>query len=128
MVRQPCVLRRNDLVYSSGKRIAEYSNQVSQAPTVAYTTTDHLGSPRIITEQFGQVKSRRDFMPFGEDIFQSVGARTASLSYRTSQDDIRQKFTGCERDIESELDFAQARMYEKRVTVWAPPVAMANSR
>jgi hypothetical protein len=44
-------------VYSSGKLVAEYSNQPSQTPTVAYTTTDHLGSPRMITDKYGQVKS-----------------------------------------------------------------------
>jgi len=27
-----------------------------------------LGSPRIITNELGQVKSRRDFQPFGEEI------------------------------------------------------------
>jgi len=82
---------------------------------VAYTMTDHLGSPRIITDQYGQVKSRRDFMPFGEDIFQNVGAsRTASLGYSTSQDDLRQKFTGYQKDSETQLDFAEARMYENR--------------
>jgi hypothetical protein len=54
-------------VYSSGKLIAEYSTQLSQNPTTSYTTTDHLGSPRVITDQLGQVKSRRDFMPFGEN-------------------------------------------------------------
>jgi RHS repeat-associated protein len=116
-------------VYSSGKLIAEYSNQVSQAPTVAYTTTDHLGSPRIITDQYGQVRSRRDFMPFGEDIFQNVGARTASLSYSTSQDDLRQKFTGYQKDSETQLDFAEARMYENRFgrfTAVDPLMSSAN--
>ncbi len=102
-------------VYSSGKLVAEYSNQVSQTPTVAYTTTDHLGSPRIITNQLGQVKSRRDFMPFGEDIFENVGAaRTAALNYSSNQDDLRQKFTGYQKDSETQLDFAEARMYENR--------------
>jgi uncharacterized protein RhaS with RHS repeats len=45
-------------VYSSGKLIAEYSTQLPQTPSVNYTTTDHLGSPRVITDQFGQVRSR----------------------------------------------------------------------
>ena len=54
-------------------------------------------------------------MPFGEDIFQNVGAsRTASLGYSTSQDDLRQKFTGYQKDSETQLDFAEARMYENR--------------
>jgi len=38
-------------------------------------TTDHLGSPRITTDQFGQAASRRDFMPYGEEIT-AVGGRS----------------------------------------------------
>ncbi|MGD9560793.1 MAG: RHS repeat domain-containing protein [Pyrinomonadaceae bacterium] len=101
-------------VYSSGKLIAEYSTQLSQTPTISYTTTDHLGSPRIITDTTGNVKSRRDFMPFGEDLFNGVGARSASLKYSATGDDIKQKFTGYLKDIETGLDFAEARMYENR--------------
>jgi RHS repeat-associated protein len=102
-------------VYSSGKLIAEYSTQISQTPTVSYTTTDHLGSPRIITDQFGQVKSRRDFMPFGEEISPSVGSRSnAGLQYASASDAVRQKFTGYQKDTETSLDFAEARMYENR--------------
>ena len=81
-------------VYSSGKLVAEYSTQLSQIPTVAYTTTDHLGSPRIITDGLGQVKSRRDFMPFGEDIFVNVGAWTWALQYDLRNDTTRQSYIG----------------------------------
>jgi RHS repeat-associated protein len=101
-------------VYSSGKLVAEYSTQLSQNPSISYTTTDHLGSPRIITDQLGQVKSRRDFMPFGEDLFNGVGARSSALQYGSNTDDIKQKFTGYLKDNETNLDFAEARMYENR--------------
>jgi RHS repeat-associated protein len=101
-------------VYSSGRLIAEYSTQAEQNPAVHFTTTDHLGSPRIITDQFGQVTSRRDFMPFGEEIDPSVGNRSnASLQY-SSGDSVRQTFTGYQKDDETSLDFAEARMYENR--------------
>ncbi|MBP6212839.1 MAG: hypothetical protein KA447_07320 [Pyrinomonadaceae bacterium] len=103
-------------VYSSGKLIAEYSTQISQTPAVAYTTTDHLGSPRVITDATGQVTSRRDFMPFGEDLNVGVGNRTGEtgLKYSMPGDNIRQKFTGYQKDTETSLDFAEARMYENR--------------
>ncbi|MFN0140398.1 MAG: RHS repeat domain-containing protein [Pyrinomonadaceae bacterium] len=101
-------------VYSSGKLVAEYSTQLAVQPSTNYTTTDHLGSPRIITDALGQVKSRRDFHPFGEDIFNGVGNRTAALKYGSTQDDIRQKFTGYQKDSETNLDYAEARMYENR--------------
>jgi RHS repeat-associated protein len=64
-------------------------------------TSDHLGSPRINTDANGNVIARHDFQPFGEEIQRpSYGA-----------DDVRQKFTGYERDTESGLDYAKARMF-----------------
>ena len=53
---------------ASGKMVAEYSTTPATTPQVSYLTQDHLGSPRIITNELGQVKSRRDFQPFGEEI------------------------------------------------------------
>jgi RHS repeat-associated protein len=106
---------------ASGKMVAEYSTIVA-APADAktsYLTNDHLGSPRITTDGNGGVVSRRDFMPFGEEI------------YRPNQgtDKVRQKFTGYERDVETDLDFAQARMYHKnhgRFTSVDPLMASAR--
>ena len=79
-----------------------------QTPTTGYLTTNTLGSPRVTTDQSGNVTSRRDFMPFGEEIA-SLGNRTAAIGYQT--DATRQKFTGYERDQESSLDFAEARYH-----------------
>ena len=84
---------------AAGKLVAEYANQTSSTPQVSYLTADHLGSPRINTDQNGVVISRHDYQPFGEEI------------QRTSygNDDVRKQFTSYERDTESDLDFAQAR-------------------
>lgn len=101
-------------VYALGRIVAEYSTQISSTPSVAYTTSDHLGSPRVITNEQSQVESRRDFMPFGEELYISVGGRSSSINYGSSADDIRQKFTGYQKDAETNLDFAEARMYENR--------------
>ena len=117
-------------VYSAGKLVAEYSTRPSQTPSVSYTTTDHLGSPRIITDQLGQVKARRDFMPFGEELFINIGARSTDLKYGSSADNVRQKFTGYQKDDETGLDFAEARMYENRhgrFTAVDPLLASGNS-
>ena len=38
---------------ASGILIAEYSGEVSQEPRVSYLTTDHLGSPRVVTDKRG---------------------------------------------------------------------------
>lgn len=104
-------------VYSGSKLAEEYSTQVSTNPTIAYTTTDHLGSPRIITDKLGQINARRDFMPFGEEIYLGVGGRTgdSGQKYASTQDNVRQKFTGYQQDKEISLDFAEARMYENRL-------------
>jgi RHS repeat-associated protein len=55
-------------------------------------------------------------LPFGEDIFVGVGGRTGDTGqrYSSSADDVRQKFTGYQKDAETNLDFAEARMYENR--------------
>lgn len=55
-------------------------------------------------------------MPFGEEIYVGVGGRTGDTGqkYASTQDDIRQKFTGYQKDSETDLDFAEARMYENR--------------
>src|SRR5690606_24957852 len=94
---------------AGGKSIAEYSTIVAspQDAKVAYLTNDHLGSPRINTDQFGAVIARHDYHPFGEEIFSAD--RSTALGY--TADTIRKQFTGYERDAETDLDFAQARMY-----------------
>lgn len=68
----------------------------------------------MITDAEGEVVSRRDFMPFGEELYTGIGGRTGEtgLKYFSSQDDIRQKFTGYQKDEETQLDFAEARMYQ----------------
>lgn len=111
---------------ASGKMVAEYSTITPTTPQVSYLTQDHLGSPRIITNEIGQVKSRRDFQPFGEEIYSAQ--RLQGLGY--TNDNIRQNFTSYERDSESSLDFAQARMYgygHGRFTSPDPLAASANS-
>ncbi len=93
---------------ASGQIVAEYSTQISATPQVSYLTSDHLGSPRINTNATGAVISRHDYHPFGEEVA-LVGPRAGYGS-----DSIRQKFTSYERDNESDLDFAEARMYNSK--------------
>jgi RHS repeat-associated protein len=67
-------------------------------------------------------------MPFGEEIASGTGGRNSAQGYG-GQDSIRQKFTGYERDAETDLDFAQARMYNKnhgRFTSVDPLMASAR--
>lgn len=104
-------------VYNAiGQLVAEYSTQIETAnPQTSYLTTDHLGSPRVITDKTGNVLSRRDFMPFGEELGAGVGTRTTNDKYSvTGADNVRKRYTGYEKDQETQLDFAEARMYENR--------------
>lgn len=101
---------------ASGQLVAEYSAVVAPATEakVGYLTTDHLGSPRIITNQNGTVVSRHDYTGFGNDVAETmignVGGRTPEQGYG-ADDKVRKQYTGYERDEESQLEYAQARYY-----------------
>jgi RHS repeat-associated protein len=53
--------------------------------------------------------TRLDYLPFGEQLGNGVGLRSADLGY--GGDSVRQKFTGKERDSETGNDFFEARYY-----------------
>ncbi|MEP7212409.1 MAG: RHS repeat-associated core domain-containing protein, partial [Acidobacteriota bacterium] len=116
--------------YSGGKLVAEYSSATPTAsPNTYYTTIDYLGSPRVITDRMGTVISRRDFMPFGEELFPDATYRLAASKYGVN-DNIRQRFTGYQKDDETGLDFAEARMYKNehaRFTAIDPLLASGKS-
>jgi len=110
-----------------GQLVAEYSTQISQTPQVSYLTTDHLGSPRVITDQNGAITSRKDYSAFGEETTSSQ--RVNGLGYAATTDQLRQDYTGYEKDSESGLDFAQARYYNSahgRYTSVDPMIASAT--
>jgi RHS repeat-associated protein len=70
---------------------------------------DHLGTPRLIAERTGKVEGgkRRDMLPFGEEL--TVGGRDATNGYTPAS--VRVHYTSYERDVETGLDYAQARYY-----------------
>ncbi len=88
---------------ADGKTVAEYSTIVANQANakINYTTTDHLGSPRINTDANGNVIARHDTMPFGEEIQRA--------NYGT--DNLRNRFTSYERDGETGLDYAINRYH-----------------
>jgi RHS repeat-associated protein len=133
-VKKTTLTETTIFVYDGSKKlVAEYSTATPPTtPTVSYTATDTLGSPRVITDKNGNVTSRRDFMPFGEEIGvntqQTVG-RSSNPQYNAT-DNIRQKFTGYEKDKETDLDYAQARYYNNqhgRFTAVDPLLASGKS-
>jgi RHS repeat-associated protein len=119
-------------VYNGGGAlVAEYSTALSNAPTTSYLTSDGLGSVRVITDALGQVVSRRDFMPFGEELNAGIGGRSETQKYSgAGQDNVRKRFTGYEKDTETGLDFAEARYYNNahgRFTAVDPLLASGKS-
>jgi RHS repeat-associated protein len=79
---------------------------------ILWLTPDQLGTPRMISERSGSLTGikRHDYLPFGEEIFAGTGGRTTTQGYN-AVDGVPQKFTSYERDIETGLDYAQARYY-----------------
>lgn len=91
-------------VYSpDGRTLAEYSDRAERhlAGRTVFMTSDQIGSPRALTDQFRRVVGRRDYLPFGEELPDSARGK----------DGVRKKFTGYERDSETGLDHAGVRRY-----------------
>lgn len=101
---------------AEGDLSAEYNVNVPPPdfPTISYLTNDALGSPRVIGNAYGDLKARRDFFPFGDEIYAGYGSRTTSQRYSATSDDTRQKFATYQRDIETGLDFAQSRYFSPK--------------
>ena len=93
---------------AAGNVVAEYSNEVEYNGTT-YLTADTLGSTRVVTNQDGEVESRHDYVPFGEELPVGTGERTAARGY--TGESVRKMFTGYQRDEESGLDYAENRYY-----------------
>lgn len=103
-------------------------SQQSVATDVEWMVSDHLGTPRIMADATGSLAGvkRHDYLPFGEEVPSNL--RSGMAGYGGS-DSLRQKFTQYERDIESSLDYAQARYYSSvqgRFTSIDPLMASAN--
>jgi RHS repeat-associated protein len=98
----PGVLTETDLggtineeyVFFNGRRIARIDRP---SGTVHYYFSDHLGSAGVITDASGNVQERYFYYPYG------------GLQSSTGTDPNHYKFTGKERDSESNLDNFGAR-------------------
>jgi RHS repeat-associated protein len=102
---------RTIFVYDAlGKMAAEYSTAgTASGCSTCYLSPDHLGTPRLITDQNGQLVARHDYLPFGEEVGANQFGRDST--WGTTPDGVNQKFTGKERDAESGLDYFGARYY-----------------
>ena len=104
---------QKDYIYKGGELIA--ASKVGNNGQYEYATADHLGSPRVWTDDSGNLITggRHDYLPFGEELFAGVGTRTNGRGYAASaqQDGQRKQFGSKERDIETGLDYFGARYY-----------------
>src|SRR5713226_8988308 len=94
----------NVCVYdATGKLVAEYGSASSGPGGTTYLTSDHVGSPRVITNGSGGVVSRHDYLPFGEELSAGVGLRNSNQGYG-GVDAARQKYAGMESDDATGMD------------------------
>ena len=94
----------NVALYQNGSTLtgAIFNNGSSSAGSSAqihWLVTDHLGTPRMIFDQTGELANmtRHDYLPFGEELFAPTGGRTVAMGY-SGGDGVRQQFTqgtGC---------------------------------
>ena len=82
----------------AGNLAAEYGGSAPTTQTL-YLTQDHLGSTRLVTTTGGVCVGAHDYLPFGEEIPQSLWGRGSVPCY--GQTDTAMKFTGQERDNET---------------------------
>jgi len=94
-----------------GYRNGQLLVTAESSANIHYLVADQLGTPRMILDQCGSLAnvSRHDYLPFGEELYAGVGGRLTTQGY--TGDSTRHKFTGKERDIETGLDFFEARYY-----------------
>ena len=101
---------KKEYVFGANGLVATIEPTAVNSNGTRYETSDHLGSPRVVTNSSSTVISRHDYMPFGEELFAGTGGRTTGIGYSVS-DGNRKQFTQKERDSETGLDYFLARYY-----------------
>ncbi|HEX8163947.1 MAG TPA: RHS repeat-associated core domain-containing protein [Pyrinomonadaceae bacterium] len=101
---------------------AQYAAAAAAQGGVNWMVSDHLGTPRMTVDQTGSLGGvkRHDYLPFGEEIGAGTGGRTTGQGYGQI-DNVRQHFTGKERDSETGLDYFGARYYSSPMGRWVSP-------
>jgi RHS repeat-associated protein len=108
----------NVLVYDAGgKLLAEYGAPASGG--TQYVFSDHQGSPRAVTGSGGNVISRHDYAPFGEELG-AIGMRSSGQGYGNG-DNARQKYADMESDDATGMDHTLWRQYDNLSGRWTAP-------
>ena len=109
-----------------GKLAAEYSTAAPSNGGTFYRTPDHLGSTRLVTKQDKSDADCYDYAPFGEEIPNTLGNRSSNACFAASFDG-RHRFTGQERDDESDLDYFGARYFGASLGRFTSPDPLLES-
>ncbi|HYE12952.1 MAG TPA: RHS repeat-associated core domain-containing protein [Pyrinomonadaceae bacterium] len=93
-----------------------------------WLVADQLGTPRMTLDPTGALDAvtRHDYLPFGEELPAGAAGRVTGQGYG-QVDNVRQKFTGYERDVETGLDYAQARYYGNSTGRFTSPDPLLSS-
>jgi RHS repeat-associated protein len=96
-------------------------------PPVQWLISDHLGTPRMVLDQTGNLNGmrRHDYLPFGEELTAPTSGRTTSQGY--GGDGVRQQFTGQQRDSETGLDYFINRYYSLTQARFSSPDPLLSS-
>jgi RHS repeat-associated protein len=83
---------------------------------IKWLVTDHLGSTRMVIDETGSLEGikRHDYAPFGEELYAGIrrnGTGQGQYGYEPPQSNVRQRYTGKERDDETRLDYFGARYF-----------------
>ena len=103
---------KDNVFAGSGSAIIASENASGGACTTCYYTTDHLGSTRMLTDQYGDAVTRHDYMPFGVEIAANTDSRGPTFGSTT---DVIEKFTGQIRNQEAGQDYFNARFFTAAV-------------
>jgi RHS repeat-associated protein len=97
--------------YRNGQMLVVWDGSETGDRKLQWLVQDHLGSTRMVVDRSGSLGGvrRHDFLPFGEELGNGVGIRSAALGY--GGDSVRQKYGSYERDDETGLDFAENRYF-----------------
>ncbi len=95
-----------EYIFFNGERIARVDRP---SGTVHYYFSDHLGSATVITDVNGNVTGKDYYFPYGGTV------------YTYGSDPNHYKFTGKERDSESNLDNFGARYYTSNIGRFMSP-------
>lgn len=81
-----------------------------------YNVKDHLGSTRLVYGTGGAIREQMNYLPYGE--FMTHSATTIG----------KFKFTGKERDTETNYDYFGARYYNNKLGLWNSVDPLAHKR